>query len=202
MFKQKDVFFSGFNPKKNLLKNLAKEAKEFKHKDERILLSFTHDPYMNHEVASLTHICLDILKSNQCCFQILTKNGILASHDFGLYDKHDAFATTLTFWNEEDSRRIEQYASSPKDRISYLMRSKECGITTWVSFEPVIDEQSVFKLYEETKDFVDLYKVGKVSQFKSNVKNWKAFGNEMVSRFERDEKAYYIKQDLREEMER
>lgn len=196
----RNAFFAGFTPKKDLLSRVETEAKRFAHKDERILLSFTHDPYQSVEVAALTRQIIHILKDNGCCFQALTKGGDLAAKDFDLYDERDAFATTLTMESGSESAAVEPRAAMPKNRIFTIKQARKKGIKTWVSFEPVLDQFSVFSLYEATKPFVDLYKVGKVSRFRSNIENWSRFGHEIKRRFERDGKIYYLKQDLIDEM--
>jgi hypothetical protein len=88
----------------------------------------------------------------------------------------------------------------PDDRIQSLRVAKEREITTWVSFEPVIMPLYVYRLYEQTRDFVDLYKIGKMNHQESDV-DWRAFGMKMVEMCERDGKKYIIKDALRKEME-
>ena len=69
---------------------------------------------------------------------------------------------------------------------------------TWVSFEPVLNDQEVYKLLEATYEHVDLYKVGKISRFNTDKPiDWHEFANEIVSRLEKLGKKYYIKEDLK-----
>jgi DNA repair photolyase len=119
-----------------------------------------------------------------------------AARDFHLYKKTDAYAATLTLDNESDSLKWEPGASLPDDRIASLRKAKEKGITTWVSFEPVIDPEQVYALYEKTKEFVDLYKIGKLNHYKNDT-DWKKFVHTMIEKCEKDNKEYMIKDALK-----
>jgi len=187
-----------FETKTGLLRRLEKDLVKFRPgPGERVLLCFTTDPYQSEPVAKLTGLILRQLKAAGIPFQVLTKGGMKAVRHFDLYGIGDAFATTLTFASDDESLRIEPGAALPGDRVEAIRMAKAKGIETWVSFEPALDERAIIELYEKTKDFVDLYKVGKVSRFWSNIKDWKSFGNAMIDRFERDGKKYYIKDDLK-----
>ena len=196
----KESFFGGGVMKPGILDSIDRELVAVKKKiksGERVLFCFTSDPYQNDQVASVTRGLLERFVEFEVPFQVLTKAGTRASKDFDLYRSTDAFGTTLTFSDEARSRDIEPKADLPGDRIKALKMAKDFGISTWVSFEPVLSESSVVELYYKTKDVVDLFKLGKVSRFPSDVKDWKAFGNRMVDLFESDGKSYYVKEDLR-----
>lgn len=190
---EKSVYFGGFTRKKGVINEIQKDLSKLK--SGKILLSFTHDPYQPG-VEPLTREAIRCIKKAGLNFQVLTKGGKRAEHDFDLYGEGDSFATTLTFSDPERSLKIEPGAATPDDRIETIKNAYDSGIDTWVSFEPVLDDQSVFDLYEKTKSFVNLYKVGKVSRYPSTVKDWRAFGNEIIKRMNDDGKAYYIKKDL------
>ncbi|OHB75591.1 MAG: hypothetical protein A2Z25_14590 [Planctomycetes bacterium RBG_16_55_9] len=190
---RREEYFGGFTPKKNLLGRLAAELRKLE--NGKILLSFLHDPYQPR-LESLTRRVITMIKESGLNFQTLTKGGMRAAGDFDLYGPGDSFATTLTFDNDEQSRMVEPGAALPEERIAAIQKAHELGIDTWVSFEPVLDADQVLNLYERTKAFVDLYKVGKCSHFPSAVKDWRSFGHEIIRRMEADGKKYYIKQDL------
>jgi len=121
--------------------------------------------------------------------------------DFDLYKPGDAFATTLTFMDEDKSRHYEPGAALPQDRIQTIKEAHNMGIETWVSFEPVLNDEEVFKLLDATHEFVDLYKVGKVSRFNTDKEiNWEGFAHKIVNRLERLGKKYYIKNDLKKHL--
>jgi DNA repair photolyase len=167
-------------------------------KDKRmVLFCFTCDPYPGeYEDNIYTQQALELFKAYNQPFQLLTKGGMKAARDFHLYKKSDAYAATLTLLDETESLKWEPNAPSPLDRIASLRKAKEKGIKTWVSFEPVIDPEQVYTMYEITKDFVDLYKIGKLNHF-ANKTDWKRFGETMINKCEKDGKEYLIKDALK-----
>jgi DNA repair photolyase len=199
--RDRNVFHSTVSPRKDVLANLEKDLLKANKKGgikESVLLCFTSDPYQNISGSEdVTRDTLILFRQYNVQFQILTKGGTRASRDFDLYSSGDKFACTLTFDNDKDSLEWEPNAALPQDRILALMAAKKHGITTWVSFEPVLDEFQVYSLLEKTKDFVDLYKIGKCSGDFSKVKDWRRFATTMIEKCESYGKKYYIKQDLK-----
>lgn len=197
--KDKGKFHSEFNVKKDLLKKVESDLKVMKEENikDPVLLCFINDPYQDEAVSKITGDCISLFKEYGRTFQILTKGGMRAVKHFDMYKNGDRFATTLTFDNDEFSRQIEPLAALPKDRIKALRSAKRAGISTWVSFEPALNEKHIKSLFMKTKDFVDLYKVGMVSSYKSEITDWKVFTNNMISLFDKYGKSYYIKSELR-----
>lgn len=191
---------------RNILGKIEEDCKELQAagNKERVLLSFMSDPYQKlNNVTRLTRKTLLLFQEYDIPFQILTKAGRRAEADFDLYKVGDAFATTLTFLNAEDSLKYEPEAALPKDRLIALTVAKANRIETWVSFEPVLNPKDVFKWIEITSLFVDLYKVGKLNYSEPPVPiDWKKFANEVVDRLEKAGKPYYIKKDLAVYLER
>jgi len=119
--------------------------------------------------------------------------------DFDLYGPHDAFATTMTFIKWRDSAEAEPQAAPPIHRIGSLVQAHQCfRIQTWVSLEPVLDPEQSLKIIEETWNFVDLYKIGKLNHDKQREDriDWRAFGMEAIALCEKYGRRYYIKSDL------
>lgn len=181
------------------LEKLKDDCGKLQHLGEKVMLSFTSDPYQQiEEELLITRKALEMFREYNIPFQVLTKGGNRAARDFVLYSDKDAFATTLTFISEVKSLHYEPGAALPKDRIETIKKAKQNGIETWVSFEPVLNDEEVLKLLEETHEFVDLYKVGKVSRFKPDKEiDWKRFANRIINRLEMLGKNYYIKNDLK-----
>jgi DNA repair photolyase len=166
-----------------------------------VLLCFTCDPYPGERADNITtRNVLELFKEYNKPFQLLTKGGMKAARDFDLYKSGDAYAATLTLLNMSRSKEWEPGAPDAVDRMASLYEAKKRGIATWVSFEPVIDPEEVYSMYHATKDYVDLYKIGKMNHQESDV-DWRAFGMKMVEMCERDGKKYIIKDALRKEME-
>lgn len=200
--KSKEEFRNNISVRKNILRKIELDSLELKieKNTKPILLCFTCDPYQeaeeNHQITRKT---IKILNKYNQNFQILTKNGNLATRDFELYKKKDTYAVTLTFDNETDSRKYEPKADIPQDRIKSLKEAQKRGIQTWVSLEPVILTSQSLNLIDLTYEFVDLYKVGKLNHYpkiESKI-NWREFGKRAINKLKEYNKEFYIKKDLR-----
>lgn len=105
---------------------------------ERVLLSFTSDPYQPIEAEALvTCRALALLKLYNTAFTVLTKGGLRAAEDFHAYAAGDAFAISLSSLDREYWREWEPGAAGPHERLEALKLAHEAGIATWVSIEPV-----------------------------------------------------------------
>jgi DNA repair photolyase len=199
--RNREEFYTYQSARGKIIEKIEQDCLELKKRGnkERILLCFTCDPYQAlDEKLQLTRNALEQFREHEQPFQVLTKAGGKAERDFDLYKPGDAFATTLTFIDETKSKQYEPEAALPKERIETIKRAKERGIETWVSFEPVLNDEEVFKLLDATHEYVDLYKVGKISRFNTDKPiDWHKFANEIVTRLEKRGKKYYIKDDLK-----
>ncbi len=189
-------FYTKQSAKKDVLLHLRKDALRIAGTDERVLLCFSCDPYqlLNDEL-NLTREVLKILRANNIPFQVLTKGGMRAVPDFDLYGPYDAFATTLTFLDEDMSREMEPGAALPENRIRAIELARQKGIETWVSLEPVIDAKQSLEIIKRTHEFVDLYKIGKLNHRQSTI-NWRRFGMKAIALCRRLNTDYYVKNDL------
>ena len=185
-------------PRKFVLTQVEKEAKKLACTDRRVLLCFTCDPYqVLDEHLGLTRKVLQILKRHSVPFQVLTKGGMRAARDFDLYDKYDAFATTMTFLDPRDSAEWEPNAAPPADRIEAIKTAHDKGIQTWVSLEPVIDPAQSLAIIELTHRIVDHYKIGTLNYAAPPEPiDWRAFGAKAIYLCEKYGKTYYVKNDL------
>jgi DNA repair photolyase len=185
-------------PRPGVLGALAKEAPALRGTRNRVLLSFSSDPYQPIAVATgTTGKALAILRDNDVPFQVLTKGGVLAEEDFGLYGPRDAFAVTLT--GVQGGRpSMEPKAARPAERIESLLEAKRSGIETWVSLEPVLDPEQSLEVIHRTHDFVDLYKIGKINHDVAlgYEIDWNAFAYKAVNLCEKYSVRYYVKKDL------
>jgi len=205
MKRDRQEFYTQTKPRQGLLDKLERDCKGYWQSEfagKRILLSFIGDPYQDIDSdLQLTREALGLFKLYNIPFQVLTKAGNRARRDFDLYKPGDAFATTLTFMSTYKSLDYEPQAAVPFDRIETVKKAKAAGIETWVSFEPVLNDEEVFRLLDATHEYVDLYKVGKVSRFKPDKEiNWERFAYEIVNRLEKLGKKYYIKNDLKKHL--
>lgn len=203
--KKREDYHKSFKPRKDVINLLQKDLIEMnKTKDKRrILMSFISDPYQGSCIDNMvTKQAIELFRAYDIRFQILTKGGMKAVRDFYLYKKGDAFATTLTFLDNEKSAYYEPKASSPEDRIKALKYAKRYGIETWVSFEPVIDPEETFKLIDLTHGFTDLYKIGKINRFDTGLEvDWKQFTIDVIEKLKGLNKEYFIKDSLKKFIE-
>ena len=202
MFKNRETYATDTYVRKNVLELLQQDLIDMAmlRDKRRVLLCFITDPYQgDYELNKVTSEALGLFKAYNIPFQVLTKGGMKAARDFHLYKKSDRYAVSLTFFNEGKSLEWESNAATPKERIKSLRKAKEKGITTWASFEPVIDPEETLKLYEACKDVVNEFKIGKITAYKTGLDpDWKEFTQEIIRRCERDGKDYYIKKSLQQ----
>lgn len=203
MFKKREDYSKEKNiyTRKNVLNLLQEDLIEMAslRDKRRVLLCFVTDPYQKgYEFNKTTSEALALFKAYNIPFQILTKGGMKAARDFHLYKKTDALAVSLTFCDKIKSLEWEPGAATPQDRINSLKKAKEKGIETWVSFEPVIEPEETYKLFEASKDYVDLYKIGKINNYKDAEEvDWREFTKKIINLCETNNKKYYIKDSLK-----
>ena len=187
-------------PRKNIIELIKKEAPKYSGRE--VLLCFTCDPYqpinMKYELARQA---IKILHKNNIAVRILTKGGHSSMRDFDLLSHKpnlSRYGATLTFIDDDDSLEHEPWADLPYGRLRALRNAKDSGIPTWVSLEPVIDTEQTLELIRISHSYVDEYKLGKLNYDKrANEIDWRKFANEAISLFEKFNKKYYIKNDLR-----
>jgi len=199
-YTDRETFSSNPQPRKNILQQVGKDAVRFKDDPRSIMLCFTSDPYQPlEEKLMITRQTLKTFVSNDLTVTILTKSGGLAKRDFDLLSQNpmNHYAATLTTDDPEESLKWEPGAALPYDRIETLKAAKLAGISTWVSFEPVFNPDAVYRMIEQTYEFVDLYKVGKMNYHPiSKTIDWRQFRIKAESFLTSLNKDFYIKKDL------
>lgn len=198
-----DAFHNSM-PRKNVIEQLKKDTvKMHKARDCRpVLLSFTSDPYQKLDVKEqLTRQALENLFYHKLNVMVLTKGGKRSERDFDLMCANNErchYGVTLVFVDDNKSLEIEPGAAPTSERIESLKKAHDCGIKTWVSFEPVYYPEDCFKMIDQTKDFVDLFKVGKLN-YKPEAKlvDWPKFAHDVKNKLDESGVEYYIKDDLR-----
>ena len=149
----------------------------------------TCDPYPTGYDSTPTREIIKILKKHGNHIQILTKGN--GSRDFDLLDKNDWFGVTITGGETEEKLH---------DLSVQMIQAKAIyGISTWVSFEPVIDTDIVLDCLRYGAKAVDKVKIGKLNYHESDI-NWHDFGIEAEKICKEQGINYYIKESLRAEM--
>ncbi len=210
MQRKRDIFHSTASIRKNALALFAADCAEYtkKHLAEPVLMSFVSDPYQPEELElRITRSALEIAATHKVPIHILTKGGSRAISDFELLKStgaESAFASTLTFYDPEISKKYEPLAACPADRLVALKQAHDIGLNTWVSFEPALSENDIIRFIEETHEYIDLYKIGKISgdASMSSITDWASFGFRTVALLEKLNKRYIVKNDLKAEMEK
>jgi len=187
-------------PRPLILQELAKDAEKMAGDPRSILFSFTSDAYQPAEKDfQVTRKALGTMVLYRLTPQILTKAGCWAiKRDLDLLKKcNGIWAASLTTDLAKESLEWEPCAALPDERIAALKIAKAAGLRTWVSFEPVINPEAVYRLIEQTHEFVDLYKVGKLNYHPhAKTIDWAAFLVEAEKRLDYYGKQRYIKKDL------
>jgi len=197
-------FFTEPAPRLDFLRSLESEAASLERKGVRdaVFISFIGDVYQPaNEEHRMTRQAIEILNRYGLPVTVLTKGGSRAVRDFPLLRAHpdNSFGATLTHVDYAVSEQWEPGAARPKDRVDTLKYAHDLGIKTWVSFEPVIDPEAVYRLLEATHPFVDEYKVGKWNyDARADAIDWLAFRTRIVGRLEQLGKRYLIKRSLME----
>jgi len=201
-FKKRENFhsFDYIRPRDEVLKHFEKDCKKYAGDKREILFSFTTDPYQCIEKdANITRKALKVALKYDLFPVILTKGGTNAVKDFDILKKFKKrkFGVSLTHDTNAVSLFWESGAALPSDRMLALQEAWTLGIETFVSFEPVIDPASVLRMIDETHEFVDFYKIGKLNYHPLSKKiNWPEFRESVTRKLELLNKRYMIKKDL------
>lgn len=199
-----EQYFVAPMPRPGIAEKLEMEIKKGGRPKEQVLLSFIGDIYCeSRDEGRAGRRCLEILLENKIPVAILTKGGKRCLNDIELFKEfgeHIQVGATLTFDNEKDSLEWEPGASVPQERIEVLGELRENGIKTFASFEPVIRPEQSLNLMRMTLPYVDVYKVGKLNNYKGIDKtiDWTAFLKGSLEILRPAGKAIYIKHDLRQ----
>lgn len=190
LHRDRETFHANVAPRPGLVEALKQQLERANIKDQLIHLCFTCDPYPTGYDTSTTRAVIQAIKESGNHVQILTKGD--GSRDFDLLDKNDWYGIIY------DGSNIGPYA--PSDRLIDLYSAKQCGISTWVSCEPVLNPHGVIEMLSECHDIIDKVKIGKLNYHKSNI-DWKKFGQDAERLCLELGLDYYIKDSLRKEME-
>lgn len=194
-------YFGVPSPRTRILDKLPAELKSCQ--KQQVLLSFIGDAYCETtDNNALTRSALEQLFEAKMPVAILTKGGKRCLKDLDLFKQfgeHIQIGATLTFDNDADSLKWESGAALFSERLEVLKILHDNGIRTFASFEPVIDPVQSLHLMEQSLDFVDVYKVGKLNNYRGLDKlvDWTDFLEKTVSLLRENKKSFYIKHDLR-----
>jgi DNA repair photolyase len=195
LHRDRETFHSRVEPREGVVEAVKRQLDAEHITDKLIHLCFTCDPYPTGYDSTATREIIKLLKDNGNHVQILTKGD--GERDFDLLDGNDWYGATITGYSRN---RTEPGAITVNDKIAALREAHWRSIKTWVSHEPVIDEDAVFNFLQTSNNYVDRYKIGKLNYHPSDI-NWAKFGREVERVCKERGLDYYIKDSLRAEME-
>lgn len=188
--KDKEEFHNIVEPRAGIVEATRRQLERQNITGQTIHLCFTCDPYPTGYDSTPTREIIKLLKEYGNHVQILTKGN--GSRDFDLLDSDDWFGVTIT--GGESREKLH-------DLSEQLIQAKALyNINTWISFEPVIDADSVLDCLRYGANAVDKVKIGKLNYHKSDI-NWRDFGIKAEQICKEQGINYYIKESLRREME-
>ena len=194
LHRDREVFHSCVEPRPGIVNETRKQLEREHITGKLIHLCFTCDPYPTGYDSAATREIIKLLKEHGNHVQILTKGD--GSRDFDLMDGEDWYGITL----DGNRVRVADLDVAPLFRYDRLITAHNRGISTWVSFEPVIDAENVLSMIRDVAPYADKVKIGKLNYYPSDI-DWKAFGLEAEALCQRLGLDYYIKDSLRAEME-
>ena len=200
LHKDRETFHSVVEPRKGIVEATKRQIEEENIIGKLIHLCFSCDPYPHGYDDSITREIIKLIKDSGNHVQILTKGASRVERDFDLLDSNDSFGVTISC-NTSLAKVHEPCADSPFVRLLVLDKAKEKGIKTWVSCEPVLEIEAIYKLITKYGDSIDFYKIGKLNHHPSDI-NWGEFGRKCEKLCKKYGRNYYIKEDLRKEMEK
>lgn len=195
LHREREKFHSCVAPRENIVEETRKQIEREGITGKLIHLCFTCDPYPMGYDSTATREIIKVLKESGNHVQILTKGD--GRRDFDLLDENDWYGVTFSgsIVEEEPNARDRFY------RMGDLRMAKALGIKTWVSFEPVVNAESVLvSLAYYSKSF-DKVKIGKLNYHPSDI-DWADFGRKAEEICKLRGIDYYIKDSLRAEMEK
>ena len=184
--RERAAFHSIVEPRAGIVEAVRKQLEREKITGKLIHLCFTCDPYPTGYDTTPTREIIKILKEYGNHVQILTKGD--GSRDFDLLDENDWYGVTLDCSGGREEA----------ERTYALGEARRRGIKTWISFEPVLDDELCLQYLHFLS--VDKVKIGKLNYWPSDI-DWKVFGHEAEALCKELGVDYYIKDSLRKEME-
>lgn len=192
LHRDREEFYTHVEPREGIVEATKKQITKEGIVDKLIHLCFTCDPYPTGYDSTTTREIIQILKETGNHVQILTKGN--GSRDFDLLDENDWYGITY-----DGGFRTGGYPSA--FLLPILKKAHKEGIKTWISFEPVLDAGDVLAAIENTAPYVDKIKIGKLNYYPSDI-DWGKFGRDAEKLCVELGIEYYIKDDLRKEIEK
>lgn len=194
--RDREKFHSDVRPRENIIEETRRQLERDGITGKLIHLCFTCDPYPTGYDTTPTREIIKLLKAYGNHVQILTKGS--GRNDFDLLDENDWYGVTIS---GGESKENEPGARILPTRLLDIDIAHNKGIKTWISFEPVLNDEVVKCIIQRWYGLVDKVKIGKLNYHPSNI-DWKAFGVEAEALCRKLGLDYTIKESLLREMEK
>ena len=190
--------------RKNILEETEKYLKNHTElSGKTVFLGFSSDAFCVGEDTTMTTKMAKLLKKYGCKVMVCTK-GKLTNEVKEAIKYIDSVGITITC-GEEMAKEFETNAASVSERMELLKYAKSLGKETWISFEPVLEENFIYDLLNS--DFiknVDVCKFGKLNHMEISdlTKNeedfidWKKYRENIIKICEEKNIKYMIKYAL------
>ncbi len=188
--RDREEFHANVSPRSGIVEALKAQLEREGVTGKTVHLCFTCDPYPTGHDTSVTREVIKAIKDSGNHVQILTKGN--GSRDFDLLDENDWYGITY-----DGGFRVGGFI--PLFAMPVLKKAHDKGIKTWISFEPVLNDEAVLDAIERYADIVDRVKIGKLNYWPSDI-DWKQFGRRAEELCKDLGLDYYIKDGLRKEM--
>ena len=153
---------TGAQPRRNILSELTREAKEMKGDPREILVCPSADPYQSDESARLTRKALLIMEQYDLRVVVLTKGGLRSVGEFDILARNRwQFGEQISFQSEKLREEWEPGAAPIADRVQALREAHTAGISTWVKIHPAVEPAKLCEVVELLRADVDAWKIGK-----------------------------------------
>lgn len=188
--RDREEFHSHIEPRQNIVEETQRQIEREGISGKLIHLCFTCDPYPTGYDTTPTREIIKIIKESGNHVQILTKGD--GHRDFDLLDGNDWYGVTIDGISSKHGRNNAR-------KVQNLFDAQAKGINTWVSFEPVVNEESVVRYLNLVAPVIGKVKIGKLNYYPSSI-NWAEFGKRIETLCQKLGIDYYIKESLRAEM--
>lgn len=208
-------------PREDILRRLERDLEKLRDRGiaDPVFLCFLTDPYHPGDTV-VTREALKLIGEAGLVATVLTKGGSRAARDFDVMARYGHVLGVSVMLLHGYESRWEPGAAPSVERLETLGRAKTEGLTTWVSLEPVINDEHSLEVITTWAPAVDFFRVGKMNHdlvVESRI-NWKNFRDDAVRLLEERgyesvtaeeargrrivKRGYYLKRDLVEAAER
>lgn len=202
--KDRETFHKTFEWRDKVMEKLTSDLVQILGHGKHIHLCFTCDPFpMGDYDSELTLWAIQAIHDSGNFVQILTK-GEIPMEVINELCRDDIIGVTISC-GDKLCYKVEPNALNSSARLQQLKEIKQLvKCRTFVSCEPVFEEETIYKIIRDYS-FIDEYKIGKLNYMSKddplypNI-DWGRFGKNCEYLCQKHDRKYYIKESLREEM--